>query len=221
MRLTFPILLFAFLGQSVLQCPSHAQESQTSTVNRQPESVPLSQDDLRDITAQVMATQPILSSSPGIKLADAILIDEEDIALVIYYPHSEEAGVKKAFQVECSRVRPSKVWSCDDASIRRYVALDTQDYEVRLTGPIEFGAVMALIEASRRILPLISDDGLAIPDTVRNISSFDDGGASIVWVNSESGSFVQIVGHLPEGGNPTQPGDWVVNKFDLDAAGLE
>lgn len=221
MRLAFPILLIVFLGQSVLQCPSFAADSQTSRKYGQPESVPLSQDDLRDITAQVMARQPILSSSPGIKYADAIRIGAEDLADVIYYPHSEEAGIKKAFQVRCSRAPPSMLWSCDDASIRRYLALDTQNYEVRLTGPIEFSAAMALIEATRRVLPLVSNDGLVIPDTVRNISSSDDGGARVSWVNFEGGSFVQIVGQLPEGADPTQPGDWIVNKFDVELAGLE
>lgn len=128
--------------------------------------------------------------------------------------------MKQAFQVECRRKSPDKGWNCDDASIRRYLSLDSQDYEVRVTGPIEFSAAMALIEASRQVLPLVADDGIAMPDTARNISSFE-GGANVVWVNFESDSSVLLKGELAEGGDPAQPAAWIVNRFDADLLGIE
>ncbi|MGH8193861.1 MAG: hypothetical protein ACREQ8_05570 [Woeseiaceae bacterium] len=167
-----------------------------------------------------MAEHPLLSSSPGIKFADASQIWGQDFATVIYHPHSEEAGIKQAFQVECARKPPNRAWNCEDASIRRYLALATQNFEVRVTGPIGFSAAMALIEASRQVLPLVADEGIAVPDTVTNISSFDDG-ANVVWVNFQGDSAILIRGHLAEGGDPAQPDDWIVNRFDRKLLGVE
>ena len=184
------------------------------------ETVPLDASDLRDITAQVMAKHPLLSSSPGIKDAEAITMDRwsEDIAFVIYYPHSENAGIKQAFQVECARQASLKAWICEDATIRRYLALDTQDYEVRVRGSISSDAAIGLIEATRKVLPLVADDGIAVPDTVMQIFS-DDDSATVVWVSFEGRSRLLMKGHLAEGGDPTQPDDWIVNRFDREQLG--
>jgi hypothetical protein len=100
------------------------------------------------------------------------------------------------------------------------VALATQDYEVRVTGPIGFSAAIALIEATRHVLPLVADEGIAVPDTVRNISSFDDS-VNVVWVSFEGNSAILIQGHLAEGGDPAQPDDWIVSRFDRELLGVE
>lgn len=220
MRLNIQMLLVAFAGLSVLHFPLVAADDRSSNDNRRHEDVPLSEDDLRDITAQVIAKQPLLSSSPGIKVADASRVWGEEIAFVVYHPHSEEAGIKQAFQIECARKPPNKTWNCEDVKIRRYLALATQDYEVRVTGPIGFNAAMALIAASRQILPLVADEGIAVPDTVRNISSFDDS-ANVVWVSFTGNSAILIQGHLAEGGDPAQPDNWIVSRFDREMLGVE
>ena len=220
MRLSVHMLLVAFVGLSVLYSPSVAADVKRPPEHLRSENVPLSQSDLRDITAQVMAKQPLLSSSPGIKAADASRVWGEDIANVIWHPHSEEAGIKQAFQVQCDRKPPNETWNCEHVSIRRYLALGTQDYEVRVTGPISFDGAMALIEASRQVLPLVADDGVPVPDTVRDISSFD-GGANVVWVNFEGGSSILIAGQLTQGGDPAQPDNWILNRVDLALLGLE
>ena len=220
MCLKVQMLLIAFVGLCALYCPSVAADDRSSYDNRRHENVPLSEDDFRDITAQVMAKQPLLSSSQGIKAADASRVMGEEVAFVVYHPHSEEAGIKQAFQVECARRPPDKTWNCQDASIRRYLALATQDYEVRVTGPIEFSAAMTLIEASRQVLPLVADEGIAVPDTVRNISSFDDS-ANVVWVSFTGNSAILIQGRFAEGSDPAQPDSWVVNRFDRELLGVE
>ena len=122
--------------------------------------------------------------------------------------------------MECERQPASKAWNCEDASIRRYLSLATQDYEVRITGPIGFSGAMALIEASRQVVPLVADEGVAVPDTVRNISSYD-GSASVVWVNFEGNSAMLLRGQLAEGGDPAQPSDWIISRFDPDLSGAE
>lgn len=220
MQLTIQMLLSAFVGLTLLHVPWVSAEDRSSDAHSESDNVPLSEDDLRDITAQVMAKHPLLSSSPGIKVADADRVWGEEFAFVVYHPHSEEAGIKQAFQVECARKPPNKAWNCEDASIRRYLALATQNYEVRVTGPIGFSGAMALIEASRQALPLVADEGIAVPDAVRNISSFDDG-ANVVWVNFEGNSAILIEGHLAEGGDPAQPDDWIVSRFDRELLGVE
>lgn len=222
MRLDVQLLLAAVAGLFIVDCPSSAADDRTDGDDHrhEHEDVPLSQDDLRDITAQVMARQPLLASSPGIKVADADRVWDEEFAFVVYHPHSDEAGIKQAFQVECARKPPVKTWNCEDPSIRRYLALATQDYEVRVTGPIGYTAAMALIEASRQVLPLVTDTGIGVPDTVRNISSFDDG-ASVVWVSSKGESAILIKGQLTEGSDPAQPGHWILSRFDRQLLGIE
>ena len=214
------MLLSALVGVTLLHSPSASADGQSSDDHTRPDSIPLTQEDLRDITAQVMAKQPLLSSSPGIKVADASRVWGEEFAFVVYHPHSEEAGIKHAFQVECARKPPNKTWNCEDASIRRYLALATQDYEVRVTGPIAFSAAMALIEASKQVLPLVAHEGIAVPDTVRNISSFDDS-ANVVWVSFTGNSAILIQGHLAEGDDPAQPDSWIVSRFDRELLGVE
>ena len=56
------------------------------------ENVPLDENDLRMITLQVLEKHPLLSSSPGIKVAEAYRADPSTVqAHVIYYPHVESA----------------------------------------------------------------------------------------------------------------------------------
>ena len=65
------MLLSAFLGVTLLYSPWVSADDEASVSYSEPENVPLSQEDLRDITTQVMAKQPLLSSSSGIKYAEA------------------------------------------------------------------------------------------------------------------------------------------------------
>ena len=212
--------LAAIAGLSVLHCPAVAAGDRSPTDIDRSEDVPLTQDDLRDITAQVMAEQPLLSSSPGIKYANAYRIWGKENAIVIFQPHSEEAGIKQAFQVECTRQPLTITWNCEGASIRRYLSFATQDYEVRVTGPIGLSGAIALIEASRQVVSVVADEGVAVPDTVSYITSYDDG-ASVTWVNFERNSAILIEGQIAEGGDPAQPGDWIVSRFDPDRSGAE
>lgn len=207
-------LTLVFVCLSVLYCPSVHADDQSGVSKTQYSTVPLSNDDLREITAQVLAQEPLLSSSPGVKYADATQFDQAEIsAIVIYYPHSESAGIKHAFQVECTSQAPEMAWECEDVKIRRYLALDTQDYEVRLTGPIEFNAAMALIKATGRAIRQSADDGVAVPDTVMMISSHENS-ATVSWTSFEGVPGVAMTANLSDDGDPTQPDSWVVTRLD-------
>jgi len=152
----------------------------------------------------------LVSSSPGIKFADADRYNgSEDSAVVIYYPHLERAGIKEAFQVQCTRLVPDTRWTCDDVQIRRYLALDSQDYEVRVTGPIDSEAAVALIEATRKVLPVADNENSDVPVTAMLLSSYDDS-AHVVWVNFAGEASLIIRGRVSAGGDPTRVDDWVV-----------
>jgi hypothetical protein len=205
------MLLSVFVAVTLLHSPWVRSDDQSADRYPEPENVPLSREDLRDITAQVMAKRPLLSSSPGIKYAEANRIGKaEDWAVVIYYPHSESAGMKEAFQVDCIRQVPNTAWTCEDATIRRYLALDTQDFEVRVRGPISSDAAIALIEATRKVLPVRTADVSDVPDTAMTLHSYDDSG-TVAWVNFDGRSHQRVKGQLSEGGDPTRPQDWIVN----------
>lgn len=212
MHILVRTLLSGFVAVTLLHSPWVSANGQSPDDHSEPDNVPLSPEDLRDITAQVMANQPLLSSSPGIKFAEAIRIDRwsEDRADVIYYPHFESAGIKEAFQVTCSRKIPNTAWTCEDATIRRYLSLDTQDFEVRVKGSISSEAAIAFIEATRRLLPVKSVDSDDVPNTAMMLSSYDDS-ATVAWVNFEGQSHLMVKGELAEGGDPTRPEDWIVN----------
>src|SRR5262245_18793987 len=69
--------------------------------------IPLGNADLRAITLQVLEQNPILASSPGIKAASAWRgPDQIQVASIVFYPHSETAGIKEAFQTGCRRENP-------------------------------------------------------------------------------------------------------------------
>jgi len=221
MYLPIRMLLLAFVGVALLHSPCVSADSRSSDDRSETENILLSQEDLRDITAQVMAKEPLLSSSPGIKYAEADRYrGSEDWAIVIFYPHYANVGIKQAFQVECDRQVPNTAWTCEEATIRRYLALDTQDYEVRVRGPISSDSAIALIEASRKVLPVRSADTIDVPDTVMMLRSYDDSG-TVTWVNFEGRAHLIVKGRLAEGGDPTQPDDWIVNKFDPEQLGIK
>jgi hypothetical protein len=89
--------------------------------------------------------------------------------------------------------------------------MDTQDFEVRVRGSISSDAAIALIEATRSLLPVRAADSSDVPDTAMTLSSYDDS-ATVVWVNFEGRSHLIVKGRLAEGGDPTRPEDWIVNR---------
>ena len=180
------------------------------------ENFQLGDDDLSDITSQVMAQHPLLSSSPGIKYAGATRHRRsQDVAEIIYYPHIESAGIKQAFQVTCERQVPEKSWNCNEAEIRRYVALDSQDYEVRVTGPIGFEGSMALIEATREALPPSLEDGSPSPQTAIIILPYEDR-YLVTWGDRKGHGKLMMQARLPEGADPREPTAWKASVYSPD-----
>ena len=178
------------------------------------DSVPLDDSELRTITLQVLEKNPLLSSSPGIKFSSAQRsVRSTDVAFIIYHPHSESAGVKQAFQVQCHRQVPSESWTCGELKIRRYLQLDSQDFEVRVTGGIESKKALVLIQATRGTVQASATNDSVIPETA--IIVFPENDKFLVsWGSPEGYQELSVEAHLKEGGNPANPDDWQTSIFE-------
>jgi hypothetical protein len=180
------------------------------------EPAPLPEADLRQITLSLLQHHPELASSPGVKAAGAYLggPGPTDGAYVLFYPHTETHGVKEALQVGCVREHASQTWTCDDVTIRRYVRLASQDFEVRVTGHISSEAALALIEGARRDL-LASATGADLPSTAIMIQPLRDGGYLVDWGTREGYAKLTMRAELAEGGDPADSGAWHARIVEL------
>src|SRR5262245_18937884 len=167
-------------------------------------SAPLDESDLRNITLQVMQKHPLLASSPGIKFASAQRgMGTTDIASIVYFPHAESGGMQHAFQVRCLRSAPNEEWRCEEPEIRRYLRLDSQDFEVRVTANIGTEQALALIQAARGTVQAGHTAGAAMPATA--IMILPDGNDYLVtWGSPEGQQEMMVRGHLRDGGKPAR-----------------
>jgi len=178
------------------------------------DSVPLDESELRKITVQLLEKNPLLSSSPGIKFSSAQRsVRSTDIADIIYYPHAESAGIKQAFQVQCWRQMPKESWTCGEAEIRRYLQLESQDFEVRVTGGIGSEEALALIQATRGTVQARATDGSVIPETAIRIFP-KVGWYLVTWGSPEGYQELAVEAHLRDDGNPAEPEDWQTSIFE-------
>jgi hypothetical protein len=173
------------------------------------DKVPLDDADLRLITLTVLETNPLLSASSGIKYAEAWRNLTTDSAMVIFHPHSESGGIKAAYQAHCDRDIPDGSWSCPAVVIRRYVKLDSQDFEVRVRGDIDLEGLLAVIEATRGPALTAAKDQSGLPDTVIMVFAANCG-YYVSWGSREGMGQVSVEAYLREGGSPTNPNDWNV-----------
>ena len=178
------------------------------------DKIPLVESDLRAITLQVLERYPLVASSPGIKFAEAhragILMpsgEAFDSASIVFYPHAASVGIKEAFQAHCRRVTSSESWTCDHVEIRRYVQLDSQDFEVRVKGNLSLEEVLALIQSTRSAVQAAATDGSAVPDTVMIVMPAN-GGYLVDWSSPGGKGGMTVEAHLVTDGNAATPGDW-------------
>ena len=212
----FRIASFAVLSASI--AVQAAMPIATASEHSSPDltigqSVPLDSSDLNDITLAVMNRYPLLSSSPGIRFAQAQRsVRSMDIATVIYFPHTESAGLKQAFQVRCERQASERPWVCNDVEIRRYLKLESQDFEVRITGEISTRAAMAAIQASRGLVKALAPKA----GTVSQVLPDGDGSYLIDWGTADGQGTLTTRARLKEGADPSQAEGWVITLFESD-----
>ena len=163
---TAAAIALALVIPGSLAPPFVAAGESTDTDYSLGDAVPLDEADLRSITLQVLERNPLLASSPGIKFASAQRsVRSTDIASIVYHPHAESAGIKQAFLVRCQRQIPNKSWTCGELEPRRYLQLESQDFEVRLAGDIGSEVALALIEATRGTVQAKATGRAGIPET--------------------------------------------------------
>ena len=206
-RLVVTIALVFF--QSMLSNVPMANAEETSSAGYAfGDDVPLDESDHQDITLQVLKENPVLSSSPGIKFAEATRArGSTDMAGVIFYPHVESAGIKQAFQVNCSRHEPDHSWKCDPVTLRRYLQLDSQDFEVRVKGDIGSVEALALIQATRETVQA-SATGNSITSKTAIMVYPDSVGYQVTWGSVEGYHEVTVYARLRDNGNPSIAEDW-------------
>ena len=124
----------------------------------------------------------------------------------------ESAGIKEAFQVHCWRQIRNELWTCDEATIRRYVQLESQDFEVRIRGEIGSEEALALIQATRDTVQASVTDGSIIPRTAMMVLPRKDG-YLVTWRSSEGYPSLLVQAHLRDGGNPANSEDWQASIY--------
>ena len=171
--------------------------------------MPLTEAERLQITLSLLEHYPKLASSPGVKAAGAYLggPGPTDGAYVVFYPHADSHGIKEAFQASCLRKRSTETWTCNDVTMRRYLSLPSQDFEVRVMGDLSSEAALALIEGSRRDLQAgtkIAD----LPSTAIIILPLTDGAYLIDWGTKEGYAKVTMRAELAHGGDSSDPDAW-------------
>jgi hypothetical protein len=170
--------------------------------------IPLGDADLRAITLAVLENNPLLASSPGVKVANATRGPGTiEYASVVFYPHMETAGIKEAFQAQCRRESPDVSWACEYVTLRRYVKLENQDFELRVKGDLTIEAVHALIEATRTTAQSNTPAGAAIPEAAIILLPVEDG-YLVDWGSDQGFQAVSVMARLKKGGDPAVAEDW-------------
>jgi len=178
------------------------------------EELELSDDDLESITLQVLARYPLLASSPGIRFAHAQRAGPStDLADIIYHPHAESWGVKKAFEVQCRRETKDTHWTCPSIGIRGYLRLESQEFEVRVLDGIGRETALALIEATRGTARASVVVGAPAPESATMIQFHEDG-YRVTWGDREGHSLVWVIAHIEKNGDPTDANDWQTELFE-------
>lgn len=199
----------------LLSAGSAGDASEAQSKYKLGDSVPLSQEDLDQITSIVLKENPLLASSPGIKFSDAQRsVRSTDLADVIWYPHTESGGFKYAFQVGCWRTEPETAWTCNEAEIRRYMQVDSQDYEVRVIGDLQNAEALALVEATRKLLAASRRTLSSVPTTAVLIRPKEDS-YLVSWGSAEGYQDLFTLATLVEGGDPTDPDHWQTSLYEL------
>jgi hypothetical protein len=165
----------------------------------------------------LLQLHPELAASPGVKAAEEYSGGPGPTvgASVIFYPHTESHGIKEAFQAFCVREYVSQTWTCNDVTIRRYVRLASQDFEVRVTGAIPAEAALALIDASRRDLQASVTDVSDLPSTATMIEPYKDGSYLVTWGTPEGYSKLTMLAELTERGDPANSDAWHASIFEF------
>ena len=91
--------------------------------------------------------------------------------------------------------------------MRRYLQLDSQDFEVRVEGNIGIEEALALIEATRGTAQASVSDSSAIPEAAIIMFPLEDG-YLVGWGSDDGQQELDVMAYLKKDGNPAKPEDW-------------
>ena len=189
-----------------------AADSTSHTVHEST-PMPLDSSDVQEIEGLVLAENPVLASSPGIKdISTNRFSLSGRQARVIWYPHFSSGGVEEAFQVTCQQVDSGLSWTCKPATIRRYLNIETQDFAVRLLCDTPPETALALIHATRPWVREMTPDHSDFADTALIIFRQNDSFV-VVWGRPDGDETVDLQARLEDGGDPADPADWRIGPF--------
>ena len=175
--------------------------------------VELTGSDLDEIRAVMIRNAAVLVSSPGVKHVSAQKSGDAITATVLFYPHEKSGGISHAVNANCHKTGPEAPWTCLSGSLRSYLQIPGQDFEVRVFGSIDYEMALALIDATRAAAHAHSDPGVETPDTVVVILPSEES-MTVGWGDSKGFVRVHIEAAPIEGGRARDPRGWRVTKIN-------
>ena len=178
-----------------------------------PVQVELSDSDLDEIKAVMIQNAAVLVSSPGIKHASAQESGGAITATVLFYPHEQSSGISHAVNATCHKPRPEAPWTCPSGSLRSYLQIPGQEFEVRVFGNIDYDMALALIAATGEAMRAHPNLGVETPDTVVVILPVEES-MTVGWGDSKGFVRVHVEAVPIEGGRARDPRGWRVTRIN-------
>jgi len=190
-----------------------AAEEDVLPAYEEPVQVELSEGDLEEIRTVMTRNAAVLVSSPGIKHVDAQQNRGAITASVLFFPHEQSGGIAHAVNAQCHKATPESSWVCPSGSLRSYLQIPRQDFEVRVFGNIDYDMALALIEATGEAVRSHPNLGVETPDTVVVIIPMEDT-MMVGWGDSEGFLRVNVEAVPVAGGRAQTSGGWRVTKVN-------
>ncbi|MGI9263599.1 MAG: hypothetical protein ACR2QU_01640 [Gammaproteobacteria bacterium] len=179
----------------------------------EPVQVELSEADLEEIKTLMIQHAAVLVSSPGIKHVDAQQVGEAVTASVLFYPHEQSGGIAHAINAQCHKETADVSWVCPSGSLRSYLQVPGQDFEVRVFGSVDYDMALALIKVTGDVIRSHPNLGVETPDTVVVIVPTQDT-MTVGWGDSEGFLRVHVEAMPVAGGRARTPEGWRVTSVN-------
>jgi hypothetical protein len=176
----------------------------------QPAEVALSDADLEKIRNIMVANTPVLASSAGIKTVSAFDSGGPVTASVVFHPHEQSGGISHAVIANCGKAGPEAPWTCPAGSLRSYLQLPGQEFEVRIAGDMEYEAALAIIEATRAAIEVYAEPVTETPDTAVMIYPENQETMMVGWGDRNGRLKVSVEVVTMDGKDRHDPRSWQV-----------
>jgi hypothetical protein len=190
-----------------------AGDDEVPLAYEEPTQVELSDGDLEEIKAVMTQNAAVLVSSPGIKHVSAHQSEGAITAAVLFYPHEQSGGISHAVNANCHKSNAEAPWTCPSGSLRSYLQIPAQDFEVRVFGSIDYDAALALIDATGEVLRAHPDPDLKTANTVVVIVP-TEASMTVGWGDRKGFVKAHVEAVPIEGGEARDPRGWKVTTVN-------